>query len=133
MVENNLTSKVIVQNARVLSYGGDAKLATDRVFERGRSVVKAGNTVTLEASPGDSLKIQTAKQLGNISLLMRAPEDESASPTLEVNRNQIDGGSASKRSAKKDCTRGVMRIEGKEYIIDCDGSIGQIADPEDTP
>ena len=58
---------------------------------------------------------------------MRAPEDDKSTPITEVNRITIEGGNSKKiKSAKKECSRGVMRIEGREYVIDCDGSILQV-------
>ncbi|MCB0336449.1 MAG: Flp pilus assembly protein CpaB, partial [Bdellovibrionales bacterium] len=126
MSNQELTSKVIVQNARVLSYGGDATLVTDHFGSLNRKSVKPGSTITLEVSPGDALKIQTSKQLGSLSLLMRAPEDDKAAAVTEVDRNLIDGAKAKIEPQVKTCKRGKMRLEGKEYIIDCDGSIAQL-------
>lgn len=128
MVDSNLTSKVIVQNVRVLSAGGESRVDSETVGEgRGRGKARSVPTVTLEASPADALKIQTSKQLGSLSLMMRAPEDEKAASVVEVGRAQIDGG-LKRGSQRQNCNRGVMRIEGKEYMIDCDGSITEMTD-----
>jgi len=128
MQDGNLTSKVIVQNARVLSYAGSADAPEDSIgVGRQPRRVRAGSTITLEVSPGDALSISTSKALGTLSLLMRAPEDDKSTPITEVNRIAIEGGGSAKaRGSKKECNRGVMRIEGREYMIDCDGSISQI-------
>ena len=127
--DGNLTSKVIVQNARVLSYAGsaDAPEEISAAGPRAARRVRVGSTITLEVSPGDALTISTSRALGSLSLLMRAPDDDKSTPVTEVNRTTIEGGnSKNSRGAKKQCNRGVMRIEGREYVIDCDGSILQV-------
>lgn len=118
-----LTSKVIVQNARVLSYGGDATSISDQYGSFGSKRVKAGSTITLEVSPGDALKIQTSRQLGSLSLLMRAPEDDKAATVTEVDRNIIDGSKPKEKPKVENCKRGRVRMEGKEFILDCDGTL----------
>ncbi len=124
--DGNLTSKVIVQNARVLSYAGSATAPDESLAPRMPRNVRSGSTITLEVSPGDALTIATSKALGTLGLLMRAPEDDKATATTEVNRSSIDGGNISKGHKRNDCNRGVMRIDGREYMIDCDGSITQV-------
>ena len=131
MVEGSLTSKVIVQNARVLSYAGSAEAPDERIGVGPRPrQARVGSTVTLEVAPPDALKIQTSKQLGSLSLLMRAPEDENPARVLQVSRPDIDGNVASTATAKRECTRGIMRMEGEEYVIDCDGSISKLRQDE---
>lgn len=129
IVDNNLTTQVIVQNARVLSQSGSAELAPERPNMQ-RKQVKAGSTVTLEASPADALKIQTAKKLGSLSLLGRDVSDEKATSTTSVNAPAIVGEKAPKDKSKRTCNRGSMRIGGQEYMIDCDGSITEVRPDE---
>jgi pilus assembly protein CpaB len=125
--QGELTSKVIVQNARVLSYGGDATQLSDKVGGMDVKRVRAGNTITLEVAPADALRVQTSRQMGALSLLMRAPEDNQTVDKLEITKNEVDGAVRGTRGRTKNCSKGVMRIEGKEYVIDCDGSIAQLA------
>lgn len=118
--DGELTSKVIVQNARVLSYDGSADEEDTRSSLRGRRVATK-STITLEVTAEDALKVQTSRQMGTLSLLMRAPEDDKAPSITEVDNRTIDG--IVKGGGDKECVRGTMTISGKEYSIGCDGSI----------
>ncbi len=120
----NLTSKIIVQNARVLSYGGDATTA-NRMQNRVREIRETKKTLTLDVSPQDALQIQTARELGRLSLLMRSADDYKSPSVIEFNKNDIES-SAPEAPSKPKCKTGSMRIEGREFMIDCDGSIQQI-------
>lgn len=124
MNDGNLTSKVIVQNARILSKGGETQKEEEDLPQRR---AKVAPTVTLEVSPADALKVTTSKQLGSLSLFMRAGEDDKAAPVVEVSKQQIDGG-LKKKGSERNCNKGAVRIEGKEYMIDCSGSITPIDD-----
>jgi Flp pilus assembly protein CpaB len=131
MVDGNLTTQIIVQNARVLSASGNAETANDRPA-LSRKRVSPSTTVTLEVSPADALKVQTAKKLGSLSLIGRDSSDDKATPTTSVNAPSIMGGpTTAGTSVKRSCNRGSMRIEGRQYIIDCDGSITPVHN-EDT-
>ncbi|MCB0332399.1 MAG: Flp pilus assembly protein CpaB [Bdellovibrionales bacterium] len=125
-----LTSKVLVQNARVLSLGGDTSIGDD-MQRRGASRRRlASQTVTLDVSPQDALKIATSKQLGKLSLLMRSGDDVKPSPVNEVNQTDIGSGvvGGSKRQSRS-CKRGTIKIQGKgEFLLDCDGSMTPIND-----
>lgn len=130
LAEEELTSKVIVQNARVLSKGGDASDEGELPLKK--RAVKVAATITLEVSPEDALKIQTSKQLGSLSLLMRAPEDEKSTPTTEIGQNDVDGDRAkNKGTPESDCDGGIVRIEGKEYLLGCNGKITEMDDSFD--
>lgn len=124
MDAGNLTSKIIVQNARVLSYGGDSTTA-DRMQGRAREVRDTKKTLTLDVSPHDALQIQTARELGRLSLLMRSADDYKSPAVIEFNRNDIES-SVPAAPSKPKCKTGSMRIEGREFMIDCDGSIQQL-------
>lgn len=126
--QEELTSKVIVQNAKVLSFDGDSRPAHER-FGVASNNGKAtnGKTLTLEVSPGDALKIQTSKRVGSLSLLLRAPEDDKAARILEVDKNAIDSTFEGNNKIKQ-CKKGTMRIGKDSFIIDCDGSINKMAD-----
>lgn len=127
--EDRLTSKVVVQNARVLSYAGEADQGNNRgsrsPMERNSAPV-VGRTITLEVSPASALGIQTARQMGRLSLLMRAREDDKPLSIDEVPSNSIDGRPGKNSGKAKECSRGKMRMAGKDYIIDCDGRISEV-------
>lgn len=118
--DGELTSKVVVENARVLSSGGDVSTAEER-FPTGRKKVQFSPTVTLEVNPTDALKIETAQQLGTLSLHLRATDDNKSSGVESVNKHDLQGENGKKEQAT--CSRGKMRIDGKEYMVDCDGQL----------
>jgi pilus assembly protein CpaB len=132
---NELTSKIIVQNARILSSGGDTTTVAERgMFEKKSSssgltgdTMMAFKTVSLDVSTRDALKISTARQLGRLSLTMRAPEDSKISSEIEVNANEVGNNEGGKRiksekSFNTSCTKGHYRVNGKEFQLNCDGS-----------
>ncbi|RIL09937.1 MAG: hypothetical protein DCC75_05460 [Proteobacteria bacterium] len=89
-------------------------------------------TITLEVATEDALKIQTARQMGRLSLIMRSSDDQKAIETTEVDQNKVggmEGKQSNKLSNQSQCTRGKMRMGGKEYIIECDGNIREIIEP----
>lgn len=128
MNEGELKSKVIVENARVLSLGGDSRTIDERSGDQKQA--QSRRTITLEVAPQDALKVQTSLQLGRLALIMRSKEDDRALSITEVGQNTIDGG-RSGASQKRTCNNGKMRVGGKEYIIDCDGSLTQLANPNE--
>ena len=119
-----LVSKIIVQNARVLSTGGDTR-APGELAQQVQGPRRTARTVTLDVSVKDALEIQTARQLGRLSLIMRAAEDDRAAPILETNRNDISG-QKPPAATKPNCRTGRMRSGGKDYIIDCDGGVTEV-------
>ncbi len=125
-----LTTKVIVQNARVLSAGGDMKSASERSpIER----TSPSKTITLDVSPSDALKIQTANQLGKISLIMRSSEDDKTTAITEMSQNDLGDPSAKKKPVEKDakaCNKGKVRIGSTEYLVGCDGAIRQVEEQQ---
>ena len=71
-----LQSQVLVQNARVLSYGGDVSGASQSRRSADLEGKREGpSSVTLEVSAEDALKIITAKAYTLIGLILRAGED----------------------------------------------------------
>lgn len=123
--KNELTSKVIVQNAKVLSFDGDLRPAFEKFGIANNGRATSGKTITLEVSPGDALKIQTSKRVGSLNLLMRAPEDDKSAGVLEVDKNAIDSGFAT-NNKKKACKKGSVKIGSREFLIDCDGNISAL-------
>jgi Flp pilus assembly protein CpaB len=82
--------------------------------------------MTLEVSTEDALKIQTARQMGRISLIMRASDDVQASAVTDMSAAKVGGGEDARPTHGNGCTRGKMRMAGREYIIDCDGRISEV-------
>ncbi len=119
-----LTSKIIVQNARILSAGGDTR-APSQMGQQVAGPRRSARTITLDVGVKDALEIQTARQLGRLSLFMRSADDDKAAPVLQTNRTDIDG---SKKSASKKqaCKSGRMLSGGKEYVVDCEGGISEL-------
>jgi len=131
--DQKLISKVIVQNARVLSAGGDVTPLRDR-SPVDKPVPNAVKTITLEVSTEDALKIQTARQMGRLSLIMRAAEDVKAVEKTDMAQEEVINNTASGKRNQKNAgcqNRGKMRMGGKEYIIDCEGNINEIVDPNE--
>jgi pilus assembly protein CpaB len=123
----NLTSSIIVQNARVLSYGGDTTPGSVIVKERRPSRVM--RTITLDVATQDALKIQTARQMGRLSLMLRSEEDEGAATTTQFTGQDLQQDKGAKKAAppQNACARGKMRIGGKDYMLGCDGSMNPVA------
>jgi len=130
--EGQLISKVIVQNARVLSYGGDTSTAADRSELAGGEMRgrRTSRTITLDVSPKDALQITTARQLGRLSLIMRSADDDTGSPILEIDQADLAQNKQVKRNPNS-CKSGRMKMGDREYVVDCDGSISQVMDPNE--
>lgn len=125
-----LQSNIIVQNARVLSYGGDTTPGGSIIKEH--RPTKVSRTMTLDVATQDALKIQTARQMGRLSLIMRSPDDDAASSTLQFSGQELQSGTKAVKTttgvqpAATPCSKGKMRMGGKEYIVGCDGSMNPI-------
>lgn len=121
--EGTLTTKVIVQNARVLSYGGDTnKRAT--LLQGARTI---NRSVTLDVAPQDALKIHTARRLGTLNLIMRSSEDDQTSKDTQFTENDLQDDAkkkAKQHNGNGSCGR--VRIGGNEYVMTCDGQISQL-------
>lgn len=123
MSAGELTTKVIVQNARVLSLGGQrAEDMQPRVRGMLRDIKK---TITLDVSQQDALTMTTAKEMGRLTLLMRSPDDNKPVQIDELPKNNISNESV-KKGSDRSCTRGSMKIDGKEYVIDCDSNLQRV-------
>jgi len=138
-VNGVLTSKVIVQNTRVLSLQGSTKSVDEIDPAAKKSVPMAAQTITLDVSPRDALAITTSRQLGRLSLMMRYPGDEVVLAQDEINQNEIGPqsavnnvsiGSGPKTSANK-CIKGRYQINGKDYLLDCDNNSTLLNQGED--
>lgn len=131
--DNLLTTKVIVQNARVVSLNGDVKGLNERASVAARAVRSSSRTITLDVSPEDALKVINARQMGKLNLLMREAGDITGPQVTEIDRNNIEGVAPNTNSGRSQCVggnKGKMKIQGKEYIINCDGSIVEIMNAE---
>lgn len=124
-----LTSKIIVQNARILSAGGDTRVAS-QMAQQIAGPRRSARTITLDVGVKDALEIQTARQLGRLSLFMRSADDDKAAPILQTNRTDIDGTARKSSSKKPACKSGRMLSGGKEYVVDCDGGISELVPEE---
>ncbi len=128
--DGELTTKVAVENARVLSSGGDTTSIAERL-PSGRHQAPAPNTVTLEVAPKDALKLETASQLGKLSLHLRAADDSRLSGVESFGSSDFEDPSkvaerkktAKEAATRSTCQKGKMKIEGKEYILDCNGNL----------
>ncbi len=123
-----LTSKVIVQNARVLSLGGDTNpMGNLGAMSQGNATLlrntSSSRTITLDVAPKDALEILTAKKLGDLSLMMR--NDNAPMPTVEVRGAELDD----KKKSRTSCKRGTVKIQGEEFVMNCDGSMTRMSDP----
>lgn len=124
--EGNLTSKVIVEGARVLSLGGDSNQNQgEEKIKRHPGQKDTQTTITLDVSTQDALKIQTARQMGRLSLMLRNEIDRKAVDTTVVTADDFN---MRERKVEKPtvCTRGTMKMGDTSYIVNCDGSMVQI-------
>ena len=49
---------------------------------------------------------------------------------LEINQDDLRN-SKSEKIRQRECKTGRMRMGGKEYLVDCDGALSEIADPSE--
>jgi Flp pilus assembly protein CpaB len=131
-----LTSKVIVHDARVLSNAGDTTpghersplRSADRRSVRG-GIGAVGTTITVDVAPQDALALRTAEQMGKLSLIMRSQHDGKAAAVSEFSATDFNTGRRGREPQKPECNRGRVRIDGREYVVDCDGNISQVVNP----
>jgi pilus assembly protein CpaB len=126
-----LASSIIVQNARVISYGGRTSLGYGTAEDRKLSKAKNARTLSLDVTVQDALKIQTARQMGKLSLIMRSIDDSTVSADTRVSGSDVQAGRNISNSSNKavapaksgNCQKGKMKMGGKDYLINCDGSL----------
>lgn len=125
--DKNLVTKIIVQNARILSFGGSVE-SFDRMRATGTNIRtrQLGRTMTLEVTTQDALRVQTARRLGTLSLVMRAPEDNLTSQVTELSQHEVGGASKKKNETKTCIRKGRVRMGDREYVVDCDGAIHEL-------
>ena len=122
--EGNLTSKVIVEGARVLSLGGES----NQVEKRRPGVPVTQTTITLDVSTQDALKIQTARQMGRLSLMLRNDIDRKAVDTTVITAEDFNAKEKKVAPKASVCTRGTMRMGNISYVVNCDGTMVQLKD-----
>lgn len=114
--KGKLTSKIIVENARIISVGGYIDTVEDRLLANQR---QSTPTITLELTPEDALKIETAKGIGNLNLHTRSREDYKSGGIVSVNAGDL----SNKNPKEPKCHKGKIKISGKEYWSGCDGQL----------
>lgn len=117
------TSKIIVENAKVLSLGGRTQGLEDPT--RG-VIVPSSSTVTLDVVSRDALKIQTAKSMGRISLMMRSLDDGIGSEVTEYEEFEVSGTARNRHQGNLSKSIGSVKFAGKEFMVTDDGGIKQI-------
>lgn len=119
------STSVIVENARVLSYGGDTRGANEQEVAAFRTAPLISKTITLEVKPFDALQIENARQLGRLGLLMRAPGDIEQVERTEISANDLGENKKGKLDTKR-CTKGRVTFNGESIIVGCDGEISKV-------
>lgn len=135
--DSNKTTKIIVQNAKVLSYGGSVESDPMLVAANAVRSVTArrtpSSTITLEVLPSDALKIQNARSMGRLGLMMRSLDDTNAAEITEIGEMDVSGDKQVKRvpTTEANCTKGSVRIDGREFSVGCDGRVSEILNPNE--
>jgi pilus assembly protein CpaB len=136
-VNGVLTSKVIVQNTRVLSLQGSTKSVDEIDPTAEKRAPMSAQTITLDVSPRDALAITTSRQLGRLSLMMRYPGDEVVLAEDEITQNEIGPNTTVNNinigplAISKKCIKGTYKINGKDYLLDCDNNTTLLNQGED--
>lgn len=119
-----MISKLIVENARVLSLGG-VSVPLEKVQQTAARVASS-KTIVLEVVPYDVLKIKTAGKLGSLSLAMREASDRRGSPVVTFSEKQLAGDPSEKRSGIH-CQKLQAKSGSTEFGI-CDGEVVRLSD-----
>ncbi|MCB0328583.1 MAG: Flp pilus assembly protein CpaB [Bdellovibrionales bacterium] len=119
-IGSEMNAKIIVEKARVLSLGGSTD--AEAAHSGGQRLMRS-QTVTLDVSPKDALRVIGSKRLGQLSLLLRDQGDNEHSPVTEVTTVDIIEEKVEAPKARKQCTKGRVRIDGSEFIVHCDGNM----------
>jgi pilus assembly protein CpaB len=116
--QGELKSRYLVQNVRVLSYGGVMK-ANHQLLDGPRQVSR---TVTIEVTPTDVLTINVARKTGTLNLSMRDISDQKMVSKVEISENDIGRPGEAKARPKQSSSCGVVRVAGDEYVVPCNAS-----------
>lgn len=126
---SELVSKIAVENARILSSGNEGSGVSAPSASSGRYQAQSASTMTLEVLPKDALKLETAAELGKLSLHLRSKDDSGAAGIESFGSREFEDPDVKKQKqaaaspAVPSCQKGKMKIEGKEYIVDCNGGL----------
>lgn len=126
LVNGEMTSRIIVQDARVLSCGGDMREVAERpgVVQTARTSCR---TLTLEVTPPDALAVITAKKLGSLSLIMRPAGDVTAVGPLEFPAHNLNGTETqSPKPFSNACIKGHAVTGNEKWAILCDGTLSRV-------
>lgn len=118
-------TRVVMENAIVLSFGGNAKARDTDEHDRTTSRLEI-STVTLAVPFQDSLKIQTALAMGRITLALRNKDDVGTQADTTFEQNEFDKKvKAAPQQASKAAPKGFAKIPGKngseqQFVLDGD-------------
>lgn len=107
--EGEHKTRVAVEDAVVLSYGGEAKKVDQYDMEK----TKVASTVTLAVPFEDSLKIQTAKAIGQITLALRGSNDLTSQGRTEFGANDWNAKRPAAQPEKKFSSKGFATFTDK--------------------
>ncbi len=137
-------TKILVQNVRVLSFGGVVEDEAMTEIESGAAArIARGNrgravssTISLEVAVQDALTIQTAKTMGRLGLMLRPLEEElsAAGAINSIDEHAIEGEKKKATVAQAgngECSKGRIKVSGREFLLGCDGGLSQVIDPYD--
>lgn len=106
------TTRIILQNIRVFA----VEQAVQRTAE-GEESKPIPKTVTLLVTPEQASKVDLAQNLGELSLIPRNPNDESATQSVEVTIEDILGTRGERNSRKGEQNQAAAR-EPKSSLLD---------------
>lgn len=118
--DNLNKTRVVVENAIVLSFGGNAKAPEENI---GRGAPLEISTVTLGVPFQDSLKITTALDMGRISLALRSLHDVSSPGSDSFSADEWDKKRPQKEAPQGPVAKGYAKITGsdgsqKQFVLD---------------
>ena len=91
--EGTLKTVMLVENRRVLSYGG----STEKRRVDTREAPQVHRTVTLELGGEEAMGVLAAKRIGELQLMIRSPDDDSVIGRQSVTMHEV---SQSKRESR---------------------------------
>ncbi len=104
--DNISKTRLAVEDAVVLSYGGSAKAAQGTDMEK----ATPATTVTLAVTFKDSLKLQTARAIGRITLALRNVRDQKSQGDEVFAADQWDSDTNAGKKQQNTAAKGFARI-----------------------
>lgn len=138
------SARIAVQNARVLSVGMDADVATRKLKRREADTISSGDAsgtfVTLEVTPSEAEILAVAKREGTVDLVLRNATDDLAIDTDGATPEKFSafavepeaedtGETAKKKTAREDRTVRVKRQNRRIQLVASDEPDTQDAKP----